>query len=80
MPAVTDPAVDFDALKQKEMEYISQLKNSGVLENFYIKSDKDGAILIFKDLTMDQVVKNIESLPYFPYMVKVEYVSFDKIF
>jgi hypothetical protein len=69
-----------DDLKEKEMEFIKKWKTEGILESFFIKSDKEGAILIFKDLEMEQVVKNIESLPFFPYMVKVEYENYDKVF
>ena len=71
---------NFEELRQKEMAHIKGWKEEDILENFYIKSEKDGAKLIFKNIEMEQVVKNIESLPLFPYMEKVEYLNFDKVF
>jgi hypothetical protein len=71
---------NFEELRQKEMAHMKSWKEEDILENFYIKAEKDGAKLIFKNIEMEQVVKNIESLPLFPYMEKVEYLNFDKIF
>lgn len=71
---------NFEELRKQEMAHIMQWKEAGILENFYIKSEKDGAKLIFKDSEMQEVVKNIENLPLYPYMEKVEYLDFDKIF
>lgn len=74
------PDVDFDALKQKEMPFIKKWQEQGVLESFFIKSDTNGAVLVFKDLDMAQVVSNIEHLPFFPYLENVEYLELNKIF
>jgi hypothetical protein len=71
---------NFEELRKQEMTHIMQWKDAGILENFYIKSEKDGAMLIFKDTEMPEVVKNIENLPLFSYMEKVEYLSSDKMF
>lgn len=71
---------NFEELRQQEMAHVMKWKEEGILENFYIKSDKGGAKLIFKDVEMEQVVKKIEGLPFFPYMQNVEYLNFDKLF
>ncbi|AFK01981.1 hypothetical protein Emtol_0830 [Emticicia oligotrophica DSM 17448] len=71
---------NFEELRKQEMAHIMQWKEAGILENFYIKSEKDGAMLIFKDIEMQEVVNNIEHLPFFPYMEKVECLSLDKMF
>lgn len=71
---------NFEELRKQEMTHLMQWKEADILENFYIKSDKGGAMLIFKDIDMQEVVKNIEHLPFFPYMEKVEYLGLDKIF
>lgn len=71
---------NFEELRKQEMAHIMQWKEDGILENFYIKSEKDGAMLIFKDKEMQEVVTNIEHLPLFPFMEKVEYLSFNKMF
>jgi hypothetical protein len=72
--------VDFEALKQKEMPFIKKWQEEGILESFFIKSDSNGAVLIFKDLDLEQVVKNVEGLPFFPYFEKVDYLEMNKIF
>ncbi|WP_018345092.1 muconolactone Delta-isomerase family protein [Cytophaga aurantiaca] len=79
-PVNNTTEADFEALKAKEMAFIESWKASGVLENFYIRAEKNGAVLIFKGLETEEVIKNIEGLPFFPYMKKIEYMIFDKIF
>jgi len=74
------PDVDFDALKKKEMPFILGWKEEGVLENFFINADTNGAVLIFNGLDLEQVEKNIEYLPFFPYFEKVTYLELNKIF
>ena len=71
---------NFEELRQKEMSHIKNWRDEDILENFYIKSEKDGAKLIFKNIDIEQVVKYIEHLPLFPFMEKVEYLNFDKVF
>lgn len=71
---------NFEELRQKEMAHVMSWKENGILDSFFIKSDKDGAMIIFKDLQMEDVVKKVEALPFFPYMEDVKYLSFDKIF
>jgi hypothetical protein len=71
---------NFEELRQKEMSHIKNWRDEDILENFYIKSEKDGAKLIFKNVVIEQVVKYIENLPLFPFMEKVEYLNFDKVF
>jgi hypothetical protein len=72
--------IDFEALKQKEMPFIKKWSDQGYLENFFIRSDTNGAVLIFKDLNLEEVVQNMESLPFYPYLEKVEYLELNKIF
>lgn len=74
------PDVDFETLKQKEIPMVMKWKENGVVENFFVREDTNGAMLIFKDVEMEQVVKNIEGLPFFPYLENVEYVDLNKIF
>ncbi|MBL0191426.1 MAG: hypothetical protein IPQ18_08820 [Saprospiraceae bacterium] len=72
--------VDFESLRQKEMPFILKWREEGILENFYIRADTNGAILIFKDLDLAQVILRVESLPFFPYFDKVDYLDLNKIF
>lgn len=70
---------NFEELRQKEMTHVMRWKEDGILDSFFIKSDKDGAMIIFKDIQMEDVVKKVEALPFFPFMEEVVYLSFDKI-
>ncbi len=78
--AANHPDVDFEAMKQKEIPMVMKWKQEGIVENFFVRTDTNGAMLIFQSLEMEQVVRNIESLPFFPYLEKVEYIDFNKIF
>lgn len=71
---------DFESLRQQEMAHIMSWKEAQILDSFCIKSEKDGAMIIFKDVEMEDVVKKVENLPLFAYMQKVEYLNFDKVF
>ncbi len=74
------PDVDFEALKLKEIPLVMAWKEEGIIENFLVRTDTNGAMLFFKDVEMEQVVNKIESLPFFPYLEKVEYIDLNKVF
>lgn len=71
---------NFEELRQKEMAHIKEWKEKGILDSFFIKSAKDGAMIIFKDIQQEDVVRKVEALPFFPYMEEVKYVNFDRVF
>lgn len=74
------PDVDFEALKLKEIPLVMAWKEEGIIENFLVRTDTNGAMLFFKDVELEQVVHKIESLPFFPYLEKVEYIDLNKVF
>lgn len=67
-------------LPQKEMQFIIQWQQDGILENFFLTASKTGAVLIFKDVNEVMAREMIESLPYFPYMSRITYLNLDKHF
>ncbi|HEY0977317.1 MAG TPA: muconolactone Delta-isomerase family protein [Flavobacteriales bacterium] len=67
-------------LRQAEMRFIHDWKEQGLLEHFFITTDRTGAFLLFQGVDGDRLRGMIEGLPYFPYMAKVEYVGLDKQF
>lgn len=71
---------NFEELRQKEMSHVMSWKENNILDSFFIKSDKDGAMIIFKEIQMQDVVNKVEALPFFPYMQEVRYLTYDKIF
>lgn len=67
-------------LPKKEMEFVNQWKLEGILESFFISVTKKDAVLLFKNTDEAQTISLIESLPYFPYMTKIEYQHLNKQF
>jgi hypothetical protein len=67
-------------LPKKEMEFVNQWKEEQILENFYISVSKKDAVLIFNQVDEAGAKELIESLPYYPYMSKIEYHNLNKQF
>ncbi|MFN4313392.1 MAG: muconolactone Delta-isomerase family protein [Chitinophagaceae bacterium] len=67
-------------LPKKEMEFVNKWKQEGILESFFISVSKKDAVLIFQNTDEANTRSLIESLPYFPYMSKIEYHTLNKQF
>ncbi|HSY61753.1 MAG TPA: hypothetical protein VK796_07745 [Cytophaga sp.] len=67
-------------LPKKEMEFVNQWKEEDILEHFFITASKNGAVLIFQNITGIKAKELIEALPYFPFMSKIDYLTLDKHF
>ena len=67
-------------LPKKEMEFVNQWKADNILESFFIAVTKKDAVLIFQNLDEDETKKLIETLPYFPYMERIQYHNLNKQF
>lgn len=67
-------------LPKKEMEFVTEWKQEGILESFFISVTKKDAVLIFQNVDETRAKELIESLPYFPYMQKIDYHNLDKQF
>ena len=67
-------------LPKKEMEFVAKWKAENILENFFISVSKKDAVLIFQNIDENKVKELIEILPYFPYMLKIEYHNLNKQF
>ncbi len=67
-------------LPKKEMEFVHQWKEKGILESFFISVSKKDAVLIFKGINEQQTKELIEILPYYPFMEKIDYHILDKQF
>lgn len=67
-------------LPKKEMEFVNQWKGESVLESFFISVTKKDAVLIFQNIDEGMAKELIETLPYFPYMAKIEYHNLNKHF
>lgn len=67
-------------LPKKEMEFVNNWKEENILESFFISVSRKDAVLIFKDTDEARTKELIESLPYFPYMEKIDYHLLNKQF
>ncbi len=67
-------------LQLAEMQFIKDWKDEGILESFFVTTNRTGAFLIFNGMDSDRTKELIGGLPYFPYMSKVEYFELDKQF
>ena len=67
-------------LPKKEMEFVNEWKENNILESFFISVSKKDAVLIFQNVDEAKTKELIESLPYFPYMAKIEYHNLNKQF
>lgn len=67
-------------LPKQEMEFVNQWKQEKILESFFISVSKKDAVLIFQNVNEAMTKELIESLPYFPYMEKIEYHDLNKQF
>ena len=52
----------------QEREHIKILMKQGAVEALYIASDSSGVWLVMQGESQEQVQKNLESLPLYPYM------------
>lgn len=67
-------------LPKKETEFVNRWKEENILESFFISVSKKDAVLIFQNINESKTKEFIESLPYFPYMAKIEYHNLNKQF
>jgi hypothetical protein len=67
-------------LPKKEMEFVRRWKEENILESFYISVTKKDAVLIFQNIDEGKTKRLIETLPYFPFMAKIEYHNLNKQF
>lgn len=67
-------------LPKKEMEFVNLWKAASILESFFISVSKKDAVLIFQNVDEGKARELIETLPYFPYMEKIDYHTLNKQF
>ncbi|MFN6038057.1 MAG: hypothetical protein ACK452_06285 [Bacteroidota bacterium] len=71
---------NFPEILKEEQEVVKQWKQEGFLENLFLRDTKNGAILIFKDITEDRARELMEQLPFFKLRKSIEYYNLIKQF
>jgi len=71
---------DFQEIIKHEQEVVAQWKAEGILEHLFLRRERNGAILIFKDMDEQRAKELMETLPLYKLMKSVEYFNLMKQF
>jgi muconolactone D-isomerase len=71
---------NFQEILKHEQEVVAKWKEEGILDHLFLRQSKNGAILIFKNVTEEKVIELIETLPFFKIKKSIEYYNLIKQF
>ena len=71
---------NFQEIIKHEQEVISKWKAEGILESLFLRQEKNGAVLIFKDVDEAKAKELMETLPLYKLKESVEYFALIKQF
>jgi muconolactone D-isomerase len=71
---------NFQEIIKHEQEIIAEWKAEGILEHFFLRPTKDGAVFIFKGLSQEDVEQRMQQLPLYKLQKSIEYLSMIKQF
>jgi muconolactone delta-isomerase len=63
---------DFPQILQHEREVVAQWKKEGFLEQLFLRPTKNGAVMIFRDKSEEEVHQLMTSLPFYPLRKSLE--------
>ena len=66
---------NFQEILEHEKAVVAQWKAEGILEHLFLRQDRNGAVLLFKDLDEDAVKERMEQLPLMKIKKSVEYFN-----
>ena len=66
---------NFQEIVKHEQEVVAAWKEAGFLEHLFLRKERNGAILIFKDVDEIKVKELMETLPLHKLQKSVEYFS-----
>ena len=77
----TDNLADnFQEIVKHEQEIIAKWKGEGILDHFFLRQTRNGAVLIFKDIDEEKAKELIATLPLYKMKKSVEYLNLIKQF
>jgi hypothetical protein len=71
---------NFQEIIKHEQEVVAQWKAEGILENLFLRKEKNGAVLIFKGVEEERVKELMMTLPLYKLKKSVEYFNLIKQF
>ena len=66
---------NFQEILEHEKAVVADWKAEGILEHLFLRQDRNGAVLIFKDLDEGAVKERMEQLPLMKIKKSVEYFN-----
>jgi hypothetical protein len=72
--------LDFQEIIKHEQEVVAEWKKQGILEHLFLRKERNGAVLIFKDIDETKARELMETLPLYPLRKSIEYYSLMKQF
>jgi muconolactone delta-isomerase len=64
----------------KEFAKVESLKAQGYLEHLFVKEGATGAVLVFNNLSLEEVKHKVSEFPLFPHFEKIEYTLAERNF
>lgn len=71
---------NFQEILKHEQEFIAKWKEEGILEHFFLRQTRNGAVFIFKDIDAGKVEELMASLPLYKLKKSIEYLNLVKQF
>jgi len=71
---------NFQDILHHERAVVAKWQEEGILEHFFLRQTRNGAVFIFKGIDEEQVRERIESLPLFPLTKTLELLPLIKQF
>jgi hypothetical protein len=72
---ITNLPLDFQEIVKHEQQLIAKWKEEGILDHFFLRQTKNGAVLIFKGINQEKCSELMESLPLMQFKISIEYFS-----
>lgn len=66
---------NFQEILQQEQAVVAAWKAEGILEHLFLRDTKNGAVLIFKNLSEAEVEARMKTLPFYSIKKSVEYYN-----
>jgi len=71
---------DFQEMLKEEQEVVAGWRKEGILDHLFLRQGRNGAVLIFKDVSEERARELMETLPFFKIKKSIEYHSLIKQF
>ncbi len=66
---------NFPEILKEEQEIVAKWKTDGCIEHLYLREERNGAVLIFKDVDVAQVKELMQQLPFYKLSKSIEYLN-----